>query len=99
MYMPEWNVGLLEAETRLTELVEYLPPSPPPKTGDHRYVFALLAPVGDGGAGELKRPKERPHWGYGKVGKGVSDWADENGLTVVGEYALMIRGDRVADVP
>ena len=48
-------------------------------------MFVLLAPVGVGGSGELKKPKDRPHWGYGKVGKGVSEWADENGLTVVGE--------------
>ena len=72
-------------EGGLTELVEYLPPSPPPKTGDHRYVFVLLAPEGEGGARKLKKPKDRPHWGYGKVGKGVGDWADENGLIVVGE--------------
>lgn len=76
------------------ELMPYVPPSPPPKTGYHRYVFVLLAPsssaeaspntVGTAGL-ELKKPKERPHWGYGKVGKGVRDWAEDNDLFVVGE--------------
>ena len=74
-----------ESKGGVTELVEYLPPSPLPKTGDHRYVFVLLAPGGESGTGELKKPKDELHWGYGKVGKGVSEWADENGLTVVGE--------------
>ena len=63
------------------ELVEYLPPGPPPKTGKHRYVFVLLeGPHGQ----ELSSPKDRKHWGYGKVRHGVRDWAKENGLEVVG---------------
>lgn len=33
---------------------------------------------------EPKKPKERPHWGYGTVGKGMRDWAKDNGLTPVG---------------
>ncbi|KAI4237298.1 MAG: hypothetical protein LQ349_001962 [Xanthoria aureola] len=71
-----------------TELMSYYPPAPPPKTGYHRYVFVLLAPqaattdVRD--AAGLKKPKERPHWGYGKIGKGVRDWAEDNGMTPVG---------------
>ncbi|KAA6409944.1 MAG: hypothetical protein FRX48_06558 [Lasallia pustulata] len=75
------------------ELMPYIPPSPPPKTGYHRYVFVLLAPpssteaspnaVRTTGLG-LKKPKDRPHWGYGKVGKGVRDWAEDNDLVVVG---------------
>ncbi|KAL8669674.1 MAG: hypothetical protein Q9168_005748 [Polycauliona sp. 1 TL-2023] len=73
-----------------TELMSYYPPAPPPKTGYHRYVFVLLAPEADEtttGVREesagLKKPKERPHWGYGKVGKGVRDWANDNGLVPV----------------
>ncbi|KAI4194709.1 MAG: hypothetical protein LQ346_003629 [Caloplaca aetnensis] len=70
------------------ELMSYYPPAPPPKTGYHRYIFVLLAskpvvkhvPTAIG----PKKPKERPHWGYGKVGKGVRDWASDNGLTPVG---------------
>ncbi|KAL8722633.1 MAG: hypothetical protein Q9225_000939 [Loekoesia sp. 1 TL-2023] len=70
------------------ELMSYFPPAPPPKTGYHRYVFVLLAPKSDSEEATsdsgLKKPKERPHWGYGKVGKGVRDWAKDNGLTPVG---------------
>lgn len=75
-------------EGHVTELMEYLPPSPPPMTKDHRYVFALLAPDGDEAGGELTKPKDRPHWGYGKVGKGVVEWARENGLVAVGKSAI-----------
>lgn len=70
------------------DLMSYYPPAPPPNTGYHRYIFVLLASKSDGKHvpidTELKKPKERPHWGYGKVGKGVRDWAADNGLTPVG---------------
>lgn len=67
------------------EIIPYLPPTPPPKTGYHRYVFVLLAPaIEEGLKGELTKPEDRPHWGYGKVGAGVREWADENDLVAVG---------------
>ena len=78
--------------SNVTELISYLPPSPPPKTGFHRYVFVMLASAASDDRHieqGLKKPKERPHWGYGKVGKGVRRWAKENGLVVVGECSLM----------
>jgi phosphatidylethanolamine-binding protein (PEBP) family uncharacterized protein len=62
------------------EMEEYLPPGPPPKTGAHRYVFVLL----EGDTSNLKAPADRRHWGYDKPRHGVRDWAEENGLTVVG---------------
>ncbi len=63
------------------ELIEYLPPTPPPKTGKHRYVFVLL----EGQQGQASSaPKDRKHWGYGKKRHGVRDWAQENELSVVG---------------
>jgi len=68
----------------LTEILEYLPPSPPPKTGYHRYVFVLLAPEEGEQSREMQKPKERPHWGYGGEGMGVGEWAEENGLRAVG---------------
>ncbi|KAL9101544.1 MAG: hypothetical protein Q9163_003199 [Psora crenata] len=69
----------------LVELESYLPPSPPPKTGYHRYVFVLLESKPDKGPSTLpKKPKDRPHWGYGKIGAGVREWAEENDLLVVG---------------
>lgn len=74
--------------SRVKDLMSYYPPAPPPRTGYHRYVFVLLASKSDGKQvridTELKKPKERPHWGYGEVGKGVRDWAADNGLTPVG---------------
>ena len=64
------------------EIESYFPPAPPPKTGYHRYVFALLTAE----SGALpKKPKDRPHWGYGKVGTGIREWARENELEVVGK--------------
>lgn len=71
------------AEGKPSELMSYYPPAPPPKTGYHRYVFVLLADNSRDAAGPTK-PKERPHWGYGKVGKGVRDWAADNALVPVG---------------
>lgn len=68
------------------ELVSYLPPSPPPKTGSHRYVFVLLASKVENGHLNITKPLDRPHWGYGKVGKGVRTWAEENELTVLGTF-------------
>ena len=62
------------------ELKSYYPPAPPPKTGKHRYVFVLL----EGDSKSIRPPKERPHWGYGKVRHGVTDWAKDNDLNVVG---------------
>ncbi|CAK1356310.1 unnamed protein product [Cercospora beticola] len=73
--------GLEHAE----EIVEYQPPGPPPKTGKHRYVFAALAPKnGTSAKLHLSKPKQRQHWGYGIVRAGVREWAEENGLAVVG---------------
>lgn len=67
------------------EIMPYKPPGPPPKTGKHRYVFAALA--ARNGTHEklhLSTPKDRQHWGYGKVRHGLRDWAKENELVVVG---------------
>ena len=75
---------------RAEEIVPYLPPTPPPKTGYHRYIFVLLAPkTKEGIRGELTKPKDRPHWGYGKVGAGVREWADENSLVAVGKQVTI----------
>ena len=75
----------------LGELVEYLPPGPPPKTGPHRYVFVLLK--GKKASG-LKAPAERPHWGYGKKRHGIRDWASENDLKVVGANFFFAQNEK-----
>jgi len=62
------------------DIVPYKSPAPPPKTGFHRYVFLLL----EGPNSNLTVPRERMHWGTGKEGHGVRDWAREEKLNVVG---------------
>ncbi|KAL8948476.1 MAG: hypothetical protein Q9222_005335 [Ikaeria aurantiellina] len=85
---PESGFEFTTDSSKAYELMPYYPPAPPPETGYHRYVFVLLTPKPKSkdvlAAAGLKKPKERPHWGYGKVGKGAQDWADDNGLTPVG---------------
>ncbi|MCJ1449823.1 hypothetical protein MMC28_000151 [Mycoblastus sanguinarius] len=77
-----------EAEFRgsdIQEVMPYLPPTPPPKTGYHRYLFVLLAPATDHDAArEPQKPKDRPRWGYAEIGSGVREWAEDNGLVAVG---------------
>jgi phosphatidylethanolamine-binding protein len=77
--------GKLGAEA-VEELIEYMAPAPPKKTGKHRYVFVLLEPEeGSGLKDDLAKPKDRAHWGYGKDGErpGVMEWAKDNKLTPV----------------
>ena len=84
--LPSLSSGKGSKENDIKEIMPYLPPTPPPKTSYHRYIFVLLASESeDGLPRELTKPKDRPHWGYGKVGAGVREWADENGLVVVGK--------------
>lgn len=71
------------------DLIEYLPPTPPPKTGYHRYVFVVLTSESDKEV-KQKKPKDRPHWGYGRIGAGVREWAEENGLVVVGGWTIKV---------
>lgn len=70
----------------LKDVVPYKPPGPPPKTGKHRYVF-LVFTSGNGTTEPLNvtKPDDRQHWGTGKEGHGVRDWARDNGLVPVGE--------------
>ena len=77
--------GISDADG-IEEILKYLSPSPPPKTGRHRYVFVLLEPEASDGKRrkKLKKPKDRPHWGYKKQGQGVMDWAADNDLIPVG---------------
>lgn len=92
--LPDPNDFSLEttSEQNTTTIVSYLPPTPPPKTSYHRYVFVLLSDEGKG-HGKLEKPKDRPHWGFGEQGKGVMDWAQENGLVPVGANFLYSEND------
>ncbi|KAI7240610.1 dynamin GTPase [Hortaea werneckii] len=67
------------------DIMPYKPPGPPPKTGKHRYVFVVLAPMnGTKEALNLVKPADRQHWGYEKADLGLREWADEMGLEVLG---------------
>lgn len=66
------------------DVVRYLPPGPPKKTGKHRYVFLVFAPKnGTTETLHLSTPKDRQHWGTGTERGGVRDWAFANGLVPV----------------
>ncbi|RLV95247.1 Carboxypeptidase Y inhibitor [Spathaspora sp. JA1] len=58
------------------ELVPYMGPGPPPKTGKHRYVFLLYKQ--DSSANSLTAPSDRPNWGTGVPSSGVRDWINKN---------------------
>jgi phosphatidylethanolamine-binding protein (PEBP) family uncharacterized protein len=84
--LPEFGLTetKMEKQGSLDDVVEYKPPGPPPKTGKHRYVFLVFAP--QNGTTEplhLSKPKDRQHWGRGKEGGGVREWAEENKLVPV----------------
>lgn len=86
-----WIATQANTSSASLDLVDVMPwkaPGPPPKTGKHRYIFVVLAPVnGTSERLHLRKPAERFHWGWEKGEKknGVRDWAIEMGLGVVGE--------------
>jgi hypothetical protein len=43
-------------------------------------VFLLL----EGDNTNITAPDDRQHWGFGKKGHGVRDWAEKEGLEVIG---------------
>lgn len=58
------------------ELLSYVGPAPPPKTGKHRYVFLLYK---QDPSVSLPCPSDRPTWGTGVAGSGVRDWMAKHG--------------------
>lgn len=71
------------------EVVEYKAPAPPEGTGLHRYVFVVLVPRnGTSERLHLSKPEERRHWGFEGERSGVREWADENGLVVIGKFDI-----------
>jgi len=63
------------------EVVEYMGPAPPAKTGKHRYVFLLYR---NGPSKKLEAPSERKRWGHEGYRKGAREFADKYGLSLVG---------------
>ncbi|CUS12511.1 unnamed protein product [Tuber aestivum] len=64
-----------------SELVEYAGPTPPEKTGKHRYVFLLYR---NEGSKKLEGPSRRRKWGNDDYRKGARQWSDKYGLSLVG---------------
>lgn len=58
------------------ELLPYVGPAPPEKTGKHRYVFLLYK---QDPKARLETPKDRPNWGTGVALLGVRDWIKKHG--------------------
>lgn len=84
--LPEFGLTEQDAMTDgdPDDVMEYKPPGPPPKTGKHRYVFLVFAPKnGTTEPLHLSKPGDRQHWGTGKEGGGVREWAGNNGLVPV----------------
>lgn len=65
-----------------SEVVEYMGPAPPAKTGKHRYVFLLYR---NGSSKKLEAPSERKKWGHEDYRKGAREFADKYGLSLVGK--------------
>ncbi|KAF2397579.1 terminal flower 1-like protein-like protein [Trichodelitschia bisporula] len=91
--------GATEALTQtaakgLEEIIEYQPPSPPEKTGPHRYVFLAWKAANGSTDGELTKPEGRQNWGTGKVRHGVRQWAEENGLVPVAANFIYSQNDK-----
>ncbi|KAH5487911.1 hypothetical protein HBI29_214760 [Parastagonospora nodorum] len=83
------------SESGPDDVMPYKPPGPPPKTGKHRYVFLVFAPRN--GTSETlhpSKPGDRQHWGFGKEGKGVREWAGENGLVAVGAQFIYAENEK-----
>lgn len=68
--------------SRSRELVKYMGPAPPEKTGKHRYVFLLYRNPRSGG--KLEGPSHRKRWGNDEPRTGVRQWAEKHGLELVG---------------
>lgn len=99
--LPEFGLTEQHVKTQSgpDDVVEYKPPGPPPKTGEHRYVFLVFAPKnGTTEPLHLSTPKDRQHWGMGEEGGGVSDWAAKNGLVPVAANFVYAKNKKQQDV-
>jgi len=98
---PKWSqmchwVATISADGYQSTVIDYKPPGPPSGTGKHRYVFVLL----NGNTTDLEAPSKRQHWGFGKgkgdngrKTKGVQEWADSEGLEIVGANWFVAEDD------
>jgi len=80
------------------ELMKWMGPAPPAKTGKHRYV--LLFFKNHNGKERLPEVEERKHWGLrGEDGnrRGARDFARKHGLTLVGVNFFFVQNEDQGD--
>ncbi|KAG7904896.1 hypothetical protein KL905_002931 [Ogataea polymorpha] len=84
---PNKSVDISQIEEQLTtsnlngeDLIPYMGPAPPPKTGKHRYVFLLYKQKP---GVEPEAPADRPCWGTGVPGWGAEEWSQKNELQLL----------------
>lgn len=73
------------------QVLDYMGPGPPPKTGKHRYVFLLYK---GGNLDKMEPPHERKKWGNEEYRQGARKWAKHYGLELVGEFFYSSRPGR-----
>ncbi|ODV83925.1 hypothetical protein CANARDRAFT_24627 [[Candida] arabinofermentans NRRL YB-2248] len=71
---------LTTAELKGTELMSYIGPGPPPKTGKHRYVFLLYKQKP---GLEPEAPIDRPCYGTNIPGYGAEEWSKKYELELL----------------
>ncbi|GMF95698.1 unnamed protein product [[Candida] boidinii] len=62
------------------DLIPYMGPGPPEKTGDHRYVFLLFKQKP---GVEPEAPIDRPCWGTSIPGYGIAEYSKRYGLELL----------------
>jgi len=79
----------------LKDIMSYQPPTPPSKTGLHRYIFLVFAPRNktDSANLHLSKPGGRKRWGTGKKRHGVKDWARENELIPIAANYIFVQNE------
>lgn len=77
--------------SKAKELLPYMGPAPPEKTGKHRYVFLLFK---ENGAVKGLPSDNRANWGTGVPGSGVRDWAKKQNLTPVAINFFFAQNDK-----
>ncbi|KAL2760069.1 hypothetical protein ACRALDRAFT_1067288 [Sodiomyces alcalophilus JCM 7366] len=79
----------------LKDVIPYMPPSPPPETGKHRYVFLVFVPAnGTSEQLNLSKPGGRKHWGGNKAGQGVQDWVQKHGLVPIAANFIYAQNEK-----
>lgn len=73
------------------EILPYMGPAPPEKTGKHRYVYILFKETQ--GSPKAYNGEERARWGSETPGTGVRAWAARHNLVPVGVNFFYAQND------